>query len=93
MANFIYLDKIKIPKNGPFERANLEGHFAKYGRWTDLGSPESEGSVLTTAKVTIAGNNLQGKYVKVQHRESSERFWVDVLAHDVKKQRHLRIGC
>ena len=84
MTNIIYLDKIKIPTKGPSESTDLEGHFEKYGRWTDLGSPESEGSVLTTAKVTIAGNNLQGKYVKVQHRESGERFWVDVLAHDVK---------
>ena len=84
MSSFIYLDKIKIPTKGPSESIGLEGHFEKYGRWTDLGSPESEGSVLTTAKVTIAGNNLQGKYVKVQHRESGERFWVDVLAHDVK---------
>ena len=63
---------------------DIDAHVESYGGWLDLGESDSQASLLTPSKVTIADTNLKGKSVKVQYTESGERFWVEVIHHDVE---------
>ena len=63
---------------------DIDAHVESYGGWLDLGESDSQASLLTPSKVTIADANLKGKSVKVKYTESGERFWVEVIHHDVE---------